>query len=505
MQTQSTSLALGLLALAAPGALAAEVTDLRIQLVDGQQRPIDGIELSIYDTAGLPLFTTPDGSSGVVTQTDADAVILVLPELGTSLTVPLSGALGHEITVRVSTAKGAATLGAVKPFSPGIAFGAPGAPANDDCANALPIAAGDTAFSTVGASTDSTLGTNNNDIWYVYTSPGNGVATFSTCNAADFDTDLVLLTADSTCGAQAALAINDDAAGCAGNTTILNAGVEAGQTYLLSVGAFGAGGAGTGTLSVSFVEAAANDSCDGAEQITLGTPVTFSNAASTTSASDPLFSCIFGGPGQGFGSTWFRFTADGSSVQLDTSDSMGSNDTVVGVYSGDCGNLIEVACGEDIDFDGLNFLTQVIATGLTAGTEYLVQVSTFNEAAAGEITLAVNTGPSVTPYFGSGVNTATLTMPLPALIGETLELNVSPGTGATIVGFSLTPAQFLLDPFGEVLINLAPYAQTESLNGNHVAPIPDNSALIGRTFYAQGLVVGTNELTNGVEFVLGGF
>jgi hypothetical protein len=129
---------------------------------------------------------------------------------------------------------------------------------NDNCADAIPIKEGSTFFVTLGATTDGPLVACGggplipfvNDIWFVYTAPCTGTATFSLCNSAGFDT---LLAVDYALGCPGPtsfnpLACSDDAPGC-GLTSEVQMQVFQGIPYLLRVGS--PQGAGSGILTVS--------------------------------------------------------------------------------------------------------------------------------------------------------------------------------------------------------------------------------------------------------------
>ncbi|MHC4318003.1 MAG: M12 family metallo-peptidase, partial [Planctomycetota bacterium] len=101
---------------------------------------------------------------------------------------------------------------------------------NDLCADALPIFDGDTFVDTTDANTDGPAhagcgvipdgGQTCHDIWYVYTASCTGELTVSTCNQADYDTDLVVYDG-ADCGDLQFLGCNEDASGCAGNSSEL--------------------------------------------------------------------------------------------------------------------------------------------------------------------------------------------------------------------------------------------------------------------------------------------
>lgn len=120
----------------------------------------------------------------------------------------------------------------------------------------------------------------------------------------------------------------------------------------------------------------ANDECSGAITVTCGSVNTFSNANATTAGDDIPASCAFGGPQTGAGTVWFKFVATDVNASINTCASTEVDDTIIGVYSGTCGNLTEIGCGEDgCGFAGLNSIAD--AGGLTPGQTYYIRVSTY--------------------------------------------------------------------------------------------------------------------------------
>jgi hypothetical protein len=267
-----------------------------------------------------------------------------------------------------------------------------GVPTNDACASPIAIVAGATAYDTTDATTDGPAngcgsgGQVNNDIWFSYLAPGNGTIEVSTCNTAAYDTVLAIYSG-LTCPPAAPLSCNDDTPGC-GLTSTTGAAVTGGQQYLIRVGGFGAASRGTGTLNLSFTGAGggSNDECAGAVDVDCNDSVTFNNSTFTTAVTDPPYSCHFSGPlNQGVGTAWFTFMATGPNATLDTSASAVS-DTLLAVYSGTCGALVEIGCDDD---SGTGLRSLVNVGGLTAGTTYYVQVSSFSAASLGSITLDI--------------------------------------------------------------------------------------------------------------------
>ncbi|MCA8962810.1 MAG: hypothetical protein KDC38_19940, partial [Planctomycetes bacterium] len=150
---------------------------------------------------------------------------------------------------------------AIGAFDPAAGDDTPGA-ANDcsipgdDCSDAMAIGDGDTAYSTIGATTDgpAPCGSLGADVWFSYTATCTGDLTLSTCDQADYDTAIAIYDAAVPCPPMAGdeIGCNDDGAGCAGGTSTLTVAVTEGSTYLIQVGG-AAGAQGGGTLSLSCV------------------------------------------------------------------------------------------------------------------------------------------------------------------------------------------------------------------------------------------------------------
>ena len=136
--------------------------------------------------------------------------------------------------------------------------GGGGGPANDDCANAIPILDGATPYSTIGATTDGPAdpncqfdGQTYHDIWYEYTATCTGDLTVSTCDGtAGYDTDLVVYDACD-CNNLVTLACNDDFPGCLDFSSQVTVPVVSGNCYLVRIGGWNDGDEGTGTLSLT--------------------------------------------------------------------------------------------------------------------------------------------------------------------------------------------------------------------------------------------------------------
>lgn len=134
-----------------------------------------------------------------------------------------------------------------------------GPPANDNCANSVPILDGDTDFDTTNATTDGAAhqgcmfdGQTFNDIWFDYTATCTGDLTVSTCDQAFYDTDLVVY---DNCQCPLATAnvldCSDDAEGCDNFTSEVTVPATQGNCYKVRVGGWDETEKGAGTVTIT--------------------------------------------------------------------------------------------------------------------------------------------------------------------------------------------------------------------------------------------------------------
>jgi photosystem II stability/assembly factor-like uncharacterized protein len=82
-----------------------------------------------------------------------------------------------------------------------------------------------------------------------------------------------------------------------------------------------------------------------------------------------------GHPNGAYNTIWYKFTpVFSANLEVDT---IGSNyDTVLSIWTGSAGSLVNVACNDDI-VQGVNIQSQLSGVPLTAGTTYYIMVSSF--------------------------------------------------------------------------------------------------------------------------------
>lgn len=152
-----------------------------------------------------------------------------------------------------------------------------------------------------------------------------------------------------------------------------------------------AGGTWTlgGTCNPSPCATPANDTCATATPLVVGVPVTGSNCSA---GDDQLLSCAFVDPTNTHKTVWYSFTPAHTAAY--TFNSCGTSfDTTIGVFSGTCGGLTEIACNDDSSstgnvvcpgggiLAGLN--SRIPSLILDAGTTYYVLLAAWGQAPAG--------------------------------------------------------------------------------------------------------------------------
>ncbi len=131
---------------------------------------------------------------------------------------------------------------------------------NDSCSSPAPAAGyGAVPFTTVGATSDGITqpacgpGQAYNDVWFCWTAPETGVVEAGLCGTATFDTVMAVYDGCGCPAAGSALACNDDScaclSGCTGNyASRVQWVAQAGQTYMVRVGAYSSSGSGAGEV-----------------------------------------------------------------------------------------------------------------------------------------------------------------------------------------------------------------------------------------------------------------
>jgi len=257
----------------------------------------------------------------------------------------------------------------------------PTGPANNNCSAAAAIAYGNTAFTTVDATTDgpAACGSIGNDVWYRFTACASGSVTVQTCSLASWDT--VLAAYSGSCTALTQLACNDDTCSAQSSITFTAAG---GSSYLIRVGGYN-GATGTGTLALSGPScgpAGPADACASAPSIGNGS---FSGTTAGA-ARDGTATC--GSSSSTSPDVWYSYTASCTGVLTVDTCTAASYDTVLSVHSACVGTTAnQLACNDDAAAGACSGSTRSYLTmNVTAGTTYKIRVSGYN-GASGTFTL----------------------------------------------------------------------------------------------------------------------
>jgi hypothetical protein len=141
------------------------------------------------------------------------------------------------------------------------------------------------------------------------------------------------------------------------------------------------------------------------------------SSGATTETTDPVPPCVLQHtPGQGntgghsngvYNTIWYKFTPIFSAnLNVDTLNS--SYDSVLSIWTGSAGSLVNVACNDDV-VPGALVQSQLLSVPLTAGTTYYIMVSSFgppdpNPIALGgrtQLAFTYNNGFTPTPTISS--------------------------------------------------------------------------------------------------------
>jgi hypothetical protein len=160
-----------------------------------------------------------------------------------------------------------------------------------------------------------------------------------------------------------------------------------------------------------------NDECSGALAVEDGVN-DVSNLNATTSQGIPGGECAFNGAGNFTRDVWFSYTTtSGGVLSVDVCGTTGAvTDTVMSIFSGDCGSLKELACDDDsCAAPSPELLSSATATVPGPGT-YLIRVGSWANGPTGPLALNVAFQPAdndvctfATPLSVPGGTTGSLT------------------------------------------------------------------------------------------------
>ncbi|MEP6645568.1 MAG: HYR domain-containing protein [Saprospiraceae bacterium] len=276
--------------------------------------------------------------------------------------------------------------------------GAPSAPPNDDCANAINLTSGTTCVPTAGSNVNGTqsiapitcagfTSSSSVDVWYKFTAVATS-QTVTVAGGSGFDAIIDVRSG----------ACNGTNIGCAdatvsgGTETVTVSGLTIGTVYLVRVYGW-AGGTGTFTICITGTPAGpANDDCANATTLTPAATCTPTNGTTVgATQSIPAITCA-SFTGTADDDVWYKFVATATNHTV-TVVGGASFDAVVDVRSGVC-NGSNIGCADATVSGGTEI---VMLSGLTIGTTYLIRVYSFSSlvSAQGTFTICVTTsGPA---------------------------------------------------------------------------------------------------------------
>ncbi len=313
---------------------------------------------------------------------------------------------------------------------------APPPPANDNCAGAIafPAILNDGNCSTVTVNTAAATGTadpvctgtEDDDVWYTFTTPAGVTSLLYTNTNISGNTDRVLQIYSGTCAGLTSIGCYDPESG-----TIT--GLTGNTTYYLRAYTWGSGVTSNFSLCLrTLPPPPANDNCAGAFPVVVNpdlncTNVTAGTIAAATASTGPSSTC-----GTYDDDVWFSFVATATSHQIELLNITGGTTDLTHQVLSSCGAATALICSDP------NTST---VTGLTIGQTYYIRVaswtSTTGQTSSFNVCVKTQPPPPTCPGgLGAGtVNIASLPYSATGLTNCGNGNNVT-STNATVCGSS---------------------------------------------------------------------
>jgi len=272
-------------------------------------------------------------------------------------------------------------------------------PSNDDCINATQLSvsttptcdgltapytlacAGIDQADPIGSCFNSGI---NADVWFSFVAPASGQVQISTDYTGGLLTDSEIALYSGTCGNLVEVDCNQDGGTTVVFNSIINAtGLISGLTYLIQVDRWGTSSDESFCIDVIDLGCIGyvlpNDDCINATPLIVGAASTcdgniapYTLACAGVDPTDPIGSCFNAGLNA---NVWFSFVAPPNGQVLISTDYTGGLlvDTEIALYSGTCGNLVEVDCDQDGGIT-ISFNSVINTSGLIADDTYFIQV-----------------------------------------------------------------------------------------------------------------------------------
>jgi hypothetical protein len=239
----------------------------------------------------------------------------------------------------------------------------PPPPPNNDCENANAVAvdipsSGSTVHATKSGS-DCGTSVEAPGLWYTLGGTGDRLGATTSSSSTNFDTKLSVYSG--TCGSLTCVGGNDDSG--VNSQSLVTWNSVRGVQYFVLVHGFG-GETGNFELMVTQLFPPPNDSCENAETVTSGLPISGSTVAATKSG----LSC--NGTSVSAPGVWYTLNGTGDRIGATTSSSNTNFDTKINVYSGICD---ELTCVDGNDDDATS-LHSLVKWNSIRGAQYFILV-----------------------------------------------------------------------------------------------------------------------------------
>lgn len=271
------------------------------------------------------------------------------------------------------------------------------AAAQDECATAVPVGVGSTAFDTSTGTPSvepwTCVASTAADLWFAYTAAASTLLNIDTCGSS-YDTALMVF--DSCGGLE--VACNDDSCGTQSAVSFVPV---AGTTYYIRVGGWSTS-TGAGVLNIQEVlTPLTNDDC--AHALPVGGGTTLADTTLATTSTEP-WSCSTTTVFTHGKDIWYTYTPAGSGdFTINACNAGTAFDTVIELFTGSCGALTVVACNDDVPCTP-SFRSAVTYCGL-AGETYTFRIGSYAGISSGALEFNIVEAPP-TPNCVSTLNVA---------------------------------------------------------------------------------------------------
>jgi hypothetical protein len=338
-----------------------------------------GLAVTGPTTSGGTVVWTDNGSTGYQWAVTAGAVPNGSNELasgdGSNTAITgLSGGTTYTVWVRSDCGDGT-----FSPWSSGVAFTT--LITNDECSGAMALTVnpdyncGSVTAGTINGATDSGItstcgGTADDDVWFSFVATAT-THRISLENITGSTTDMFMALWAGDCSN---LSLVPDA--CSDPESMVVAGLTPGHTYYLQVYSWTDEPGQTSAFQVCVgtpPPPPANDECSGALALTVNPNYSCASVTAGTIAGATGSNVTSTCGGTADDDVWYSFVATDTLHRISLENINGStSDMYMALYTGDCGNLVEVpgSCSDPESMD---------VGGLTIGTTYYLQVYTWTD------------------------------------------------------------------------------------------------------------------------------